>query len=1003
MQQSKVQTQHASNPDRPQQIFEAYMSRIRNAIRNTITGITLGLSLINPALADDAEIFVGRPEDVGARPNILFVIDTSGSMDTRDSGSTGPTRMDIVRDATIDLVSSLNDVNIGLMRYSANGTGGMVIEAMDNIDTNRTTVINRLNTFTSLFGNGVTPLSETYYEAALYLRGGAIDYGLTSTPETSTAASRVSGNASLYKSPIEYQCQKNYIVYLTDGLPVNDNQANDKIAKMIHLPSCVGDEASPSPPGNGRCTEDLARYLNAVTTDLSPSQPGNQNAQTYMIGFGQAIAASVSYLDEIAAAGGTGQAYTAADAAGLATTLQAIFADIDTRSQTFVTPSISVNAFNRTQSIADLYFALFKVEETERWNGNLKKYRINGDEIVDVNNDPAVANGFFAEGSQSFWSPSSDGANILAGGAISQLDAPDARNMYTNVGSSVNLTDSSNSLEIANTELTHAALGVPNGSSERERLIRWARGYQNGDPLLPQIKSMGDPMHSQPGVVTYSGTEEDPFTVVFTATNDGFLHAFVGNEATPTGGGRELWSFIPEDLLPRLSNLSKFTAGAHSYGLDGDIRVLKYDANQDGLVNGSDYVYLFFGMRMGGSNYYALDVTDPEYPKMLWTRGPGELPGVGQTWSPPEIAKVKVNAPANTNAEKYVLIFGGGYDPTQENQPYSADSVGNRLFMLDAQSGNLLWYAGNNTGANLVLPSMVHSIPSRVNVIDLNADGYADRMYVGDMGGLIWRFDVYSDNAANNLVTGGVFANLGANLTPTVNANNRRFYNAPDVALIQSRGTVPYFNLAIGSGYRGHPLDTVTNERFYALRDKQPFTKRSAAQYASLVPILETNLVDITADVVGTAVPTSAAGWRFTVNQRAGRAGEKFLAESITINGVILVPSFQPGFTTAQSVQNPCFPVNTNRVYAFSVINGSPAIDFKDDGIELGEDDLDIDLDQSGIVGKINAGFVPQVDSDGDGIADTGNELICLAGVQVLDKCVPVDGVVRTYWERDID
>ena len=46
----------------------------------------------------------------------------------------------------------------------------MVLEAVDNIDNNRTTILNRLNTFTPLFGNGNTPLSETFYEAALYLR-----------------------------------------------------------------------------------------------------------------------------------------------------------------------------------------------------------------------------------------------------------------------------------------------------------------------------------------------------------------------------------------------------------------------------------------------------------------------------------------------------------------------------------------------------------------------------------------------------------------------------------------------------------------------------------------------------------------------------------------------------------------------------------------------------------------------------------------------------------------
>ena len=139
--------------------------------RNLLAGMLLSLFVASPVLADDAEIFVSRPGDVGARPNVLFVIDTSGSMDTRDGGPGTPTRLEAVRDAAINLVTNLQNVNIGLMRYSSDAQGGMVLEAVDNIDNNRTTILNRLNTFTPLFGNGNTPLSETYYEAALYLSG----------------------------------------------------------------------------------------------------------------------------------------------------------------------------------------------------------------------------------------------------------------------------------------------------------------------------------------------------------------------------------------------------------------------------------------------------------------------------------------------------------------------------------------------------------------------------------------------------------------------------------------------------------------------------------------------------------------------------------------------------------------------------------------------------------------------------------------------------------------
>src|SRR5262245_61329921 len=48
-----------------------------------VGGITLAVFCGSPALADDTEIFVGQQS--GARPNILFILDTSGSMDSQVS------------------------------------------------------------------------------------------------------------------------------------------------------------------------------------------------------------------------------------------------------------------------------------------------------------------------------------------------------------------------------------------------------------------------------------------------------------------------------------------------------------------------------------------------------------------------------------------------------------------------------------------------------------------------------------------------------------------------------------------------------------------------------------------------------------------------------------------------------------------------------------------------------------------------------------------------------
>jgi len=50
------------------------------------------------------------------------------------------TRLQIVRDVAINLANSLQNVNLGLMRYNTNAEGGYVLNAIDDIATNRANV-----------------------------------------------------------------------------------------------------------------------------------------------------------------------------------------------------------------------------------------------------------------------------------------------------------------------------------------------------------------------------------------------------------------------------------------------------------------------------------------------------------------------------------------------------------------------------------------------------------------------------------------------------------------------------------------------------------------------------------------------------------------------------------------------------------------------------------------------------------------------------------------------
>jgi type IV pilus assembly protein PilY1 len=126
--------------------------------------------------------------------------------------------------------------------------------------------------------------------------------------------------------------------------------------------------------------------------------------------------------------------------------------------------------------------------------------------------------------------------------------------------------------------------------------------------------------------------------------------------------------------------------------------------------------------------------------------------GLGQSWSTPVVTRVDVSGddPAQ-NADKLALIFGGGYDVTQDNVGYNTDDTGNRLFIVDAISGAVLWHAGptNTTGlgydstANFVHPKLANSIPGDMTRHRHDRRRLSlDRMYMADTGGRIWRFDI---------------------------------------------------------------------------------------------------------------------------------------------------------------------------------------------------------------------------------------------------------------------
>ncbi|MGH8197490.1 MAG: pilus assembly protein, partial [Steroidobacteraceae bacterium] len=901
----------------------------------------------------------------------------------------------------------------GLMRFSNNtndgcsneatAEGGMVLREIANVAANSA---NMQSDIANLNADGCTPLAETMYEAYLYLSQGAVDYGMTSRRSPSIAQPSIlssrqpAPNTGVYQSPLTESCQRNFIVLLTDGLPTSDNTADTEIQALIGG-SCAGS-------GDGRCLEEIAKYM--YENDLRPSLPAMQNVSTYTIGFGPEVSGSTALQNTAAGAGGV--FYEASDTATLTTVLTDIVNTILDFNTSFTAPAVSVNAFNRTQNLNDLYVTVFAPSETYSWSGNLKKYKLEPDgTIVDANAAPAVevTTGFFRTTAQSFWSANVDGDNVELGGAANELPTVATRTVYSDINPASALTAAANAVVTTNAAITTAMLGL--GAAEapgRDALINWMRGAdiddEDSDGSTTDARLvMGDPMHGRPATVIYGGTVANPDPVdgvVYAVTNEGYLHAI------DAVNGNELWAFMPQQMLARGRDLyTNEAVSDRTYGLDGNIRVIRNEVNQNGVLEAAlgETVRIYFGMRRGGSEYYGLDVTDRNAPTLLWKIGPNEagaklLKGGGQSWSTPAVARVSISG-ATQNTPQQVLVFGGGYDTVQDNGPYALDSAGNQVFMVDAESGDVLWYAGpsTDTAADLRHASMLHGIPGDVRIFDLTGDGFADRMYAGDMGGRVWRFDIHNGQTRANLVTGGVFASLGnAHLGSHPNATTRRFYNAPDAAFL-SAGGLTWINIGIGSGYRGHPLNLDTEDRFYSLRDHRPFARLTQAQYDSATVITEAdvNLIDITDDITPT-IPPGASGWRLDLRRPgAGFTGEKSLAEARTVQSMIQFTTYEPNSdSTAQSTS--CSPaLGTNRLYTVSAYTGAPVYD-RETGITDPDDpdyeapdsadDRDAELAQGGIAPEVVYVFL-------DG------EAPCLVGVEACDP-LPNLAPVRTLWRQ---
>lgn len=513
--------------------------------------------------------------------------------------------------------------------------------------------------------------------------------------------------------------------------------------------------------------------------------------------------------------------------------------------------------------------------------------------VVDATKTSALdANNQIKESARSFWSSEADGKQVDKGGVGEVLlSRTKSRNIVTNI-EGPNLISESNEFAIENGKLTPELLGLaPKDMAGREKLIQYVHGYDyyinvKGKSDLKKRKWMlGAIINSRPLVIPY----EDSRSVIFVGANDGMLHAF--DSVT----GEELWGFIPYELLGRLKKLSQ--NNALKYFVDGSPMV--YITNSQKII--------IFGLGKGGSHYYALDVTNPDSPKFLWKIGP-ETTGfseLGQAWSTPQIRKVKYET-----GERAVCFIGGGYDENQSKWR-TDDRWGRAVYAIDVVTGTQIWRWDHEKDGN-----MNFSIPSDIACVDSKGDGYIDRLYVGDTGGRLWRFDI-KESGPNSWSAKMIFDTN----TNIITGSKRKIFYRPDVTLEKG-----YEMVFFGTGDRERADETKVINQIYAIKDR-----------GLDKPISMSNLENVTYGVADLKSLESKDGWFINLE---GNKGEKVLGSPVVIFGVTYFSTFTPSVGKVNG---------TAQLYALDYKNGNPILSLNPSN---DQDGVKIDLsDRSKVIG----------------------------------------------------
>jgi type IV pilus assembly protein PilY1 len=901
-------------------------------------------------------------------------------------------------------------------------TTGVILANPDTDSIGNSGVINYINKFGELTNEHKDndPVSELYYAALRYFKAqGNIAAYSNITNEAQRDKFPV---ITTWNDPLQYACQKNVILGIGDvnthedrsvpvtGDPLNVNTYTQSVFDLEGIKKTASSVFTGR--GNSAYIAGLAYYANI--TDIRPALAGKQTVSTYWVdvredqkllakgdnqywlaakygGFkvpkdykiNDPIEQSWWYsTSDLLALGTNGNGgtekrpdnfFVASDANNMVAGLRKAFAQISNEIQS-TTASLATNS-TRLETDTAVFQSLL---DSRFWNGDLSARRVNADGTVAA--DKA-------------WS---------AAQSLDSLSNPDSRKIFTITpqstagtnneliaSSGINFTWSA----LADTQKAALQLATEPDSTVAQKRLAFLRGDRSLEvttedrikPFRQRSSRLGDIVNSDPQFIhnqdfgysrlswnngavgaaytafraTNAYKSRTPLVVV--GANDGMLHGFDArvSDTSSGNGGNELFAYVPNSVY---GNLAKLTdpAYSHRYFVDGTPRT------SDVYIGGSWKTMVVGSTGAGGKSVFALDITNPDSmnsSKVMWEFS---HPDMGYTMGQPALVALPNN--------KFGVIVTSGYHDTA--------TANGKVWILDAEDGSIISQITLPTIGNLGSPLAA----------DTDYDQVADRVYVADTLGNVWRIDMSGSTASG----WGIPSSLGTK--PLFIAKNssgsRQAVTAPLSSAFNEKGQHMVF-FGTGSFYQSGDNEIPTNppiDTFYGIIDAGTAIDGRSSLLKQTV-LKEATVSDKKARAISNNALTTEKGWYLDLGWiegtgATGARGERVVAKATLRSDRVI-------FTTLTPSIDPCASGGESFIMAMNLSSGARLnyvyFDTSGDG-KLS------DSDTSTIGDDKNVPWSGISDTD-DGVVKGVtplNKWLCFAGSSGgAPQCIPVAGSQR--------